>query len=112
MFKAVKNNKIIAVNDNNSFKYMVFDEIQEDKNHKSSDFIHVNGEFVLQTDDKAIEQAKKEEINTLKDELTETDYKIIKCSEYQLAGSALPYDIAELHAKRQALRDRINELEG
>lgn len=55
---------------------------------------------------------KQEEINRLKDELAATDYKIIKCSEYNLAGQVLPYDIAELHARRQALRDRINELEG
>ena len=58
------------------------------------------------------EEQKQAEIIRLKNELTATDYKIIKCSEYQLAGVALPYDIAELHAKRQALRDRINELEG
>ena len=55
---------------------------------------------------------KQEEIYRLKDELAATDYKIIKCSEYSLAGQTLPYDIAELHARRQALRDRINELEG
>lgn len=64
------------------------------------------------TDSEIAEQEKQEEINRLKDELAETDYKIIKCSEYNLAGVALPYDIAELHARRQALRDRINELEG
>ena len=58
------------------------------------------------------EQEKQAEIIRLKDELAATDYKIIKCSEYQLAGQVLPYDIAELHATRQALRDRINELEG
>lgn len=51
------------------------------------------------------------EIAELKSRLTETDYKIIKCVEYQLAGLEAPYDIAELHAERQALRDRINELE-
>lgn len=58
------------------------------------------------------EKQKEREIYRLKDELADTDYKIIKCSEYQLAGQVLPYDITELHATRQALRDRINELEG
>lgn len=53
----------------------------------------------------------KYEIVELKKQLTETDYKIIKCYEYQLAGLELPYDIQTLHAERQALRDRINELE-
>lgn len=58
------------------------------------------------------EEIKQERIIELKQQLNDTDYKIIKCSEYQLAGLALPYDIAELHAQRQAIRDEINELEG
>jgi len=56
-------------------------------------------------------ETAEQEIARLKAELKETDYKIIKCSEYQLAEQLLPYDIATLHAERQALRDRINELE-
>lgn len=52
-----------------------------------------------------------EQIAAMKEQLAETDYKIIKCSEYQLAGLELPYDIAALHTDRQALRDQINELE-
>lgn len=51
------------------------------------------------------------EIAKLQEELDSTDYKIIKCSEYQLAGLDIPYNIAELHTKRQILRDRINELQ-
>ena len=51
-------------------------------------------------------------IDHLKQQLTDTDYKIIKCYEYQLAGLQLPYDIQVLHAERQALRDQINALEG
>ena len=53
----------------------------------------------------------KEEIIKLQEELDNTDYKIIKCSEYQLAGLEIPYNIAELHANRQRLRDKINELQ-
>ena len=53
----------------------------------------------------------KYEIVELKKQLAETDYKIIKCYEYQLAGLELPYDIQTLHTERQVLRDRINELE-
>lgn len=58
------------------------------------------------------EEINQERIIQLKNELAETDYKIIKCSEYQLANLELPYDIAALHAQRQAIRDEINELEG
>lgn len=53
----------------------------------------------------------QEMISNLKEQLSSTDYQIIKCSEAQLAGEELPYDIKELHSTRQALRDQINELE-
>ncbi|MBQ1997380.1 MAG: hypothetical protein II238_02955 [Alphaproteobacteria bacterium] len=58
------------------------------------------------------EDIKRRKIAELKAQLDSTDYKIIKCSEYSLAGIELPYDIAALHAERQVLRDKINELEG
>lgn len=58
------------------------------------------------------EEVKQARIMELKAELSATDYKIIKCSECNLAGEPLPYDINELHATRQAIRDEINELEG
>ena len=51
------------------------------------------------------------EIKKLKTEIASTDYKIIKCYEYQLVGLNLPYDLEILHSERQVLRDRINELE-
>lgn len=38
------------------------------------------------------------------------DWKIAKAQEYILAGIECPYDIADLHAKRQAVRDEINRL--
>lgn len=51
------------------------------------------------------------QIAQLKEQLAATDYKIIKCSEYSLAGIDAPYDIATLHSERQAIRDQINALE-
>lgn len=58
------------------------------------------------------EEIKSARIAELKAQLNGTDYKVIKCAESQLAGLDLPYDVATLHAERQALRDEINELEG
>ena len=57
------------------------------------------------------QKAKAEQIAELKQELASTDYQIIKCSECQLLGQDMPYDVAELHENRQAIRDKINELE-
>ena len=50
-------------------------------------------------------------IEALKNQLDETDYMIIKASEYQLLGLEIPYDMESLHAERQTVRDKINELE-
>ena len=51
------------------------------------------------------------EIERLKSELRESDYKVIKCTEAMAVGAEMPYDVASLHKVRQALRDKINELE-
>lgn len=51
------------------------------------------------------------DIESLKSELQESDYKVIKCAEAMTIGAEMPYDVASLHKVRQALRDKINELE-
>ena len=51
------------------------------------------------------------QIERLNSELQESDYKVIKCAEAMCLNAELPYNITELHKERQALRDKINELE-
>ena len=51
------------------------------------------------------------EIERLKSELQESDYKVIKCAEAICLNAELPYNMTALHNERQALRDSINELE-
>lgn len=51
------------------------------------------------------------EIEHLKSELQESDYKVIKCAEALTIGAVMPYDVVSMHKERQALRDKINELE-
>ena len=68
---------------------------------------HIGYDYVLRRDTQAI----RTEIQALKDSLAESDYQITKCYEASLTGEPLPYDVAALHAKRQAERDKINELE-
>ena len=51
------------------------------------------------------------DIESLKSELQESDYKVIKCAEALTIGAEMPYDVESLHKVRQALRDKINELE-
>lgn len=39
------------------------------------------------------------------------DWKIAKCMECQALGLEMPYNLEELHTKRQAVRDKIAEIE-
>lgn len=52
------------------------------------------------------------QIDELKQQLEKTDYRVIKNMECIALEKALPYDAEQLHAERQELRDKINELEG
>lgn len=45
------------------------------------------------------------------DEVAEKFNKIVKCTECSMVGEEMPYNVNELHAERQAIRDEINLLE-
>lgn len=51
------------------------------------------------------------DVECLKSELKESDYKVIKCAEAICLNAEMPYNMTALHKERQALRDKINELE-
>ena len=55
--------------------------------------------------------ANMKAIKAFEEKLASSDYKIIKCYEYSLAGLDLPYNISELHAEREAIREEIRKLE-
>lgn len=70
------------------------------------------------TEEELAEQARQQQISQLtsqidglKAQIAASDYKIIKTYEYTLLGEQTEYDIEEVHAERQALRDQINTLE-
>ena len=50
MFKAIKEEKIVAINETGKFPCLVYDTIQEDKNHSLEDYEQVNGEYLLKQD--------------------------------------------------------------
>lgn len=68
---------------------------------------HIAYNYIEKADTGGIRQ----EINSLKQALTDTDYKVLKCYEASLIGETMPYDISSVHTERQALRDKINDLE-
>ena len=53
----------------------------------------------------------EQSISLLKQKLADTDYKVVKNMESQMAMEELPYEPIELHNERQVLRYKINELE-
>lgn len=65
MFKAIKDNKIIAISDtDNRFKFIVKDSVVEDVEHVSADYDQYNGEYLLKYEIPAPteeEQSKKRE---------------------------------------------------
>lgn len=52
-------------------------------------------------------------ISSLKKKLANDDYKVIKCMESYLVDkdAPLPYEIEEIAAERNAIRDNINALQ-
>ena len=64
------------------------------------------------TEAEVAEQERQASIESLKMQLAESDYKVIKVAECLACGLDAPYDVAVLHQERQALRDQINALEG
>lgn len=112
MFKALKDNKIIAINETDNFPCLVYDEVIEDTG-LCEDYIQVGCEFVLKTDDKAIRQEKDQRIAELKQYLSDSDYIANKLIES--VDEAELQDIKEKYAdtlkKRREARAEINQLE-
>ncbi len=70
------------------------------------------GDRIVYNYEKRFDRNKvRSEIKTLKEELSDGDYRIIKCYEASLAKTELPYDIEAIHKERQTIRNKINELE-
>ena len=78
MFKAIKDNKIIAISDTDSeFPCLVCDAIANEPDHTTVDYVQVNGEYVLTSSAEAIEQ-KQAEVRAVRNQyLVETDKYMI-----------------------------------
>lgn len=61
MFKAIKDNKIIAINETNYFPFFINDSVEEDTEHSVSDYEQYNGEYLLKEDIPAPTQEEQKE---------------------------------------------------
>lgn len=99
MFKAIKDNKIIAINETGDFPCLVHDSVEEDTEHTVSDYMQVNGEYVLTSSDEAIEQ-KKTEVRAVRNQYLEQTDK------FMIADYPITDDERELYRQyRTYLRD-------
>ena len=85
MFKALKDNKIIAINDSGKFPCMVYDSVEEDNEHKLSDYVHCDGRFVLTSSAEAIEQ-KKADVRAVRNMYLEQTDKFL-LSDYPITST-------------------------
>ena len=85
MFKAIKDDKIIAINDSGKFPCMVYDSVEEDTEHQLSDYIHCDGQFVLTVSDEAIEQ-RKEQVRAVRNQYLEQTDKFL-LSDYPITST-------------------------
>lgn len=83
MFKAIKDNKIIAINETGDFPCLVYDTTEEDTEHTVQDYIQVNGEFVLTSSAEAIEQRKKE-VRAVRNQYLEQTDKYLSVSDFPI----------------------------
>ena len=99
MFKAIKDNKIVAINETGEFPCLVHDGVEEDTEHQLSDYIHCDGQFVLTVSDEAIEQ-RKEQVRAVRNQYLEQTDK------YMITDYPITDNERELYKKyREYLRD-------
>lgn len=65
MFKAIYQDKIIAINEKEYFPCLVYDAVEEDKEHTCEDYAQYNDEFILKKDIPAPTEEEQKENRAL-----------------------------------------------
>lgn len=63
MYKAIKDDKIIAISETEKFPCLIFDRTEKDLEHQISDYKHYDGEFLLCDPQKDNEEQKQARAN-------------------------------------------------
>lgn len=71
MYKALKENKIIAINESGEFPCLIYDEAVEDTEHNIEDYAQYEGEFLLKENIPApsIDEQKENRARAYKEEI-------------------------------------------
>ena len=98
MFKIIKDNKIMGVSENEPVLLDNY-EVQEDTEHSVSDYMQINGEYVLTSSAEAIEQ-KEDDVRAVRNQYLEQTDK------YMITDYPITDDERELYRQyRTYLRD-------
>lgn len=106
MYKALKDNKIIAINDTGDFPCMVYDEVVEDTEHTCDDYKHYDGEFMLHNIEKDNEEMKQARANAYQAEVDPITAHIQRLKDQDPIPEG---EIAELIAEREAKVEEIKQ---
>lgn len=104
MYKAIKDNKIIAINETGEFPCLVYDEVIEDTEHQVSDYKHYDGEFTLHNIEKDNEEMKQARANAY---AVEVDPLM---SEYNRKKTFNLFEEGEEETLKQAIQDKVAEI--
>lgn len=106
MFKALKDNKIIAINETGDFPCLVYDSIEEDTTHTPADYEQVEGEFLLKQDVPVEYQNEQIRAERQARYVAESDPIRLDYDEALARGSE---DAEQLKQEWLASKDRIRE---
>lgn len=106
MYKAIKDNKIIAINETNNFPCLVYDEVVEDTEHTCEDYKHYDGEFTLHNIEKDNEEMKQARASAYAVEVDPITAHIQRLKDQDPIPEG---EIAELIAEREAKVSEIKE---
>ena len=104
MYKAIKDNKIIAINETGEFPCLVYDEVIEDTEHQVSDYKHYDGEFTLHNIEKDNEEMKQARANAY---AVEVDPLM---SEYNRKKTFNLFEEGEEEELMKAIQDKVAEI--
>jgi len=102
----------ITLLDDGRFSYNEYSLIRKSSENDIDEDIKTNFDMYLEVAKLNEEQSiKNSQIESLKMQLENSDYRIMKCVESYMLGSVLPYDFSQLITERDTLRNTINNLQ-
>lgn len=104
MFKAIKDNKIIAINETGDFPCLIYDEVVEDTEHKVSDYKHYDGEFTLHNIEKDNEEIRQARANAYASKVDPL------MSEYNRKKTFSLFEEGEEEELMKAIKDKVAEI--